>query len=558
MVDAFIDEAPTLRTLMVRHEQAAVHLADGYYRVTRRQPLVTFTSVGPGAVNTLVGLATAMADSIPVVNITGNCQTYFIERGAIQDISHHHAADFTSMVRPVVKRSWSVTNAHDVPDVLQRAFRTATSGRPGPVHIELPMDIQAAIIEAPEPAPEKYDVPWRPWPDPSAVSRAAEMILEAKRPVLLVGGGVVMADASGDLVELADHLGIPVVTTTQGKGVIPEDHPLNAFYTGPKGSTCGTKVARDADLVIAIGFRFAEWAAGSYKQGEAFSIPPTKVIQFDIDPAEIGRNYPVDVAVLGDAKAAIRLLLDQLAKRRTKVDYKTTPRYKQLQEWRAEWASLLATQPNQGKPMNLSRVLRDLREALPREAIVVSSSGHTQGQVYQEFPVYDPMSHLSAGGFSTMGWSVPAAIGAKIGRPERAVVAVLGDGDFLMTCQELATAVQYRVPAIFCVINNAGFLSIRDMQANIFGLQRSVATESRRTDTGELYSPDFAQLAQSFGAVGLNVETPEQLAKGIRQALSERGPSVLDVRVANQFPDSGNSLPGWAEFPKPASEPVPA
>jgi acetolactate synthase I/II/III large subunit len=549
-VDALTDRASEISMRMVRHEQSAVHFADGYYRVTD-QPLVVTTSCGPGAVNTLVGLATAMADSIPVVLITGNVQTYFLERGAIQDISFRQVSDFANMVRPVVKRSWSVMHAGDVPDVLQRAFRTATTGRPGPVHIEIPMDIQASEIEPPDVSPQDFDVPFKAFPDPASIEHAAEVLVSAMRPVLLVGGGVILAHAEAAMRELAEYLGIPVITTLTSKGVISEDHPLNAYYTGPKGSTCGVNVVRSADVFLAVGFRFTEWASGSYRPGEVFSIPPQRVVQIDIDPAEIGRNYPVAAPVLADAGPALTALIEAVKRRTPRREYEATQAYGDLQTWRAEWRAAVAKQAVEARPMTMSRALAEIRTALPSDAIVLTSSGHSQGIVYQEFPIFEPRTHISAGGFSTMGWSFPAALGVKTALPDRVVATLIGDGDFLMTCQELAMAVQYGIPVVNCVLNNSGYLSIRDMQASIFGEDRTIATESTLRD-GTPYSPDLAALAESFGAYGARVDDASALTEAVRAALSSGRPAVLDIRVATAYPGSGNQLGGWAEFPKPS------
>lgn len=550
LVDALVDRRADIPMLMVRHEQSAAHFADGYFRASD-QPLVVTTSCGPGAVNTLVGVATAMADSVPLVLITGDVQTYFAERGAIQDISHHRASDFADMVRPVVKRSWSVSRADQVPDVMQRAFRLAMSGRPGPVHIELPMDVQAAAIDPPATSEADYDIPFKVFPDPAAIRAAADLLLAAERPVLLAGGGIILAHAESQFQALAEHLGIPVITTLTSKGVIPDDHPLNAYYTGPKGSTCGVKVTQAADVFVAVGFRFSEWASGSYKPGEVFSIPPQKVVQIDIDPAEIGRNYPVAAPVLADAGTALAALLEEVRSRTDRRDYESTAAYRELQAWREEWQALVRAQATDDRPMTMSRALAEIRLALPRDAIVLTSSGHSQGIVYQEFPVYEPRTHLSAGGFSTMGWSLPAALGVKRALPDRAVATLIGDGDFLMTCQELATAVQYDIPVLNCVLNNAGYLSIRDMQASIFGRDRTIATESTLPD-GTPYTPDLSALAVSFGAYGARVDDPAELGGAVRAALASGRPAVLDIRVAGGYPESGNGLGRWAEFPKPA------
>lgn len=549
LCDALARRQDRLRTMMVRHEQSAVHLADGWARVTRR-PLVVTTSVGPGAVNTLVGLATAAADSIPVIALTGNAQTYFLERGAIQDISHHGTSEFGAMARPVVKRSWSVRSAIELPRVLSAAFRLATSGRPGPVHIELPMDVQAEPLDAVVPKLSSSSTTSTVvYPDPVAVEAAVRAISRAKRPVVLAGGGLMLADAAPELIRLVEWLGIPVITTTQSKGVIPEDHPLNAFYTGPKGSSIGTAIARDADLFIALGFRFSEWAAGSYKDGEVFSIPPQRVVQLDIDPLEIGRNYPVEVGILCDLKAGLGQLCAAIERHLPLCKWEKTDRQRWINELRQEWLALVQDQ-SVGQELTTSFMLGELRRALPRNAIVVTSSGHIQGQLYQEFPCYEPGTHISAGGFSTMGFTVPAAIGVKLAAPDRHVVGVLGDGDFLMTVQELATAVQYRVPVTYLVGNNSGYLSIRDMQVRLFGADAVIATESKQ-DGGDWYSPDLTKVAHGFGAWAETVDSRQGLAGAIERALAVDGPAVLNVVTARSFPTSGNQLPGWAEFPLP-------
>jgi acetolactate synthase-1/2/3 large subunit len=549
LYDAFARRADEIEMIMVRHEQAAAHLADGWARVTGK-PLVITTSVGPGAVNTLVGLATAMADSIPLVAITGNCQTYFLERGAIQDISHHATSQFTEMARPAVKRAWSLRSANELPRVLPAAFRLATTGRPGPVHIEIPMDVQAEPLSVKLSASSFHPASTRLYPDPAAVDAAATAILAAERPVVLAGGGVILSDAAGELLRLIEWLGIPVITTTQSKGVIPEDHALNAFYTGPKGSSCGSEIARGADLLIAFGFRFSEWASGSYKDGEVFTIPPQRIVQVDIDPLEIGRNYPVEAGVLGDLKATIEALCDEIEQREGRRNWEQSARQQHLAQLQKDWQALVRGQSD-GSELTTSFMLQELRRVLPRDSVVVSSSGHIQGQLYQEFPVYAPGAHISAGGFSTMGFTVPAAIGVKLAKPGLPVVGVLGDGDFLMTAQELATAVQYDIPVIYCVGNNAGYLSIRDMQARLFGLDALVATESRFSSSGDWYTPNIAGVARAFGAMAEVVSNREELAPTLERALATERPTVVEVLTAREFPDSGNELPGWAEFPLP-------
>ena len=555
VLDAFLGQED-IELLTVRHEQSAVHLADGYCRATGK-PLVVFTSVGPGAMNTLVGLGTAYADSIPVVALTATCPTYMFGKGALQTIVRHEGADVPSMMRPVVKQTWQVTDIDQLPRVLSDAFRVATSGRPGPVHVELPMDIQAASLTAEAPqssraqgvggAPVDADLQIR---SAAAVERALDLLLQAERPALLVGGGVIGSEASAELVELAEHLGTPVITTIMGKGAIPEDHGLAVFYGGSKGSTCGNTVARKADVVMAVGCRFAEWTTSSYKPGESYSIPPTRLIQVDIDPQELGRNYPVDVAILGDARTVLAAMRDRAATRTERGAYASSDYYNEIQRLKQEWEAAKAALINDRLPMTTSRALVALRSFLERDAVVVGAAGHAQAQLFQEFPVYEPRTHISTGAFSTMGFCLPASIGAKLALPRRQVVGVMGDGDFLMTCQELATAVQYDIPVVCFLLNNCGWLSIRDLQNHFYGGDRTIATEFT-TSAGDPLSPDFVKLAEAFGAYGERVEEPGELEAALGRAFAAGRPAVLEVMTATRFPESEGALAGWSDFPTP-------
>ncbi|MGF1616308.1 MAG: thiamine pyrophosphate-binding protein [Acidimicrobiia bacterium] len=536
-------------TVMVRHEQSAAFLADGYARITGK-PVVISTSVGPGAVNSLVGLATAMADSSPIIAITGDVQTYVRDKGAIQDINFHAASDFASMVKPVVKRSWSITSPDQLPDALHRAYMMSISGRPGPVHLQIPMDVQAANLSPGSRSPQVTAAIPSSYPAPESIRAAAEAILEAERPVFLAGGGVTISRAESELVAICEYLGIPVITTLTSKGVISEDHQLNAFYTGPKGSPVGTDTIREADLLVAVGYRFTEWASGSFVHGEVFSVPPQRIVHIDVDPSEIGRNYPVEVAVVGDAKSSLSALLKAITEMTEPRDYSDSSRFRALQARRTEWEKSLEAQRVQSSPISLSTALGALRRGLPRDAVVTSSSGHTQGHLFQEFPVFEPRSFLSAGGFSTMGWSLPAALGVKLGVGERRVAAVVGDGDLLMSCQELATAAQYGIDITVFVLNNGGYLSIRDMQASIFGPDRTIATENR-TSQGEWIVPDVVGLANALGVPGTRVNEPGELETAIQTAVDRPGPFVVEVRTEQAFPRSMNDLAYFSDFPAP-------
>ena len=551
-LDPFKERQDEISVIQVRHEQSAIHLADGYYRASGR-PLLCFTSIGPGAYNTVVGLATAYVDSSAVVAVSGETHSYMFGKGVLQEVERQNWADTSSVMRPITKRVWKVTRVDHVPFVIHQAFKTATTGRPGPVHIFMPMDVQADSADVEIPHPVKHRPSGRVSGDIEQVREAAELVAKAERPVMLVGGGVILSDASTELVKLAEFLGVPVVTTMMGKGAIPEDHELCAFYAGSKGSSCGNKLAKEADVLLAVGCRFADLSTSSYKSGVSFTIPPTKLIHVDIDPTEIGKNYPTEVGIVGDAKAVLRQLIEALKAMTSKRKYQETPYFKALQKAKKEWQKELEPLKNSSRiPMTISRFLAELRKALKRDAIFVGSAGHAQAQLFQEFPVYEPRTHLSSGGMSTMGWAVPASMGAKLAKPDRQVISISGDGDFLMTCQELATAVQYGISTVHCVLNNYGWLSIRDLQLDVYGEHRGYATEFRARETGELYSPSFTKLAEAFGCHNEFIEKPEQVAPALKRALKSGKPAVLEIPVQYEHPWSEGKTRGWWDVPIPA------
>jgi len=546
LVDAF--KKHEFPIIQVRHEQSACHLADGYCRVTGK-PLAVFTSIGPGACNTVVGAATAFLDSVPMLIFTGSVHTYMFGRGVLQEIERKQWADFPSIMKPVVKRSYQVTRVDQLPWVMNNALRTALGGRPGPVHIDLPMDVQADAAEVELPPPVGSSLGGRVQGDPEKILEAAKLLAKAERPAILAGGGVILSNGEKELVELAEFLGTPVITTMMGKGVIPEDHPLCAFYTGSKGSPVGSRITREADVLLAVGCRFADETTSSYKPGESFSIPPTKLIHVDIDPKEIGKNYPVEVPILGDAKSVLAELLEALRKITSKKNYEQSDYFKELKKLREDWEKELEKM-REGYPTTISRYLKELRKALPRETIVVTSAGHAQASAWQEFPVYYSRTHISPGGFSTMGFGVPAAIGAKLAKPEAPVVAIEGDGSFLMTCQELATAVQYEVPILVTIFNNLGWLSIRDLQIDVYGRDRAYGVEFR-SKTGEPYTPDYVKLAESFGCYAERIDRGEEVKSAVESAVSSGKPAVLELVVATEHPRSQGKAYGWWDVPVP-------
>ncbi|MGC9334644.1 MAG: thiamine pyrophosphate-binding protein [Anaerolineae bacterium] len=544
-----------LRLLQVRHEQAAVHLADAYYRVTG-VPLAVFTSIGPGAMNTVTGVASCYVDSIPVLVLTGNSHTHMAGRGVLQEIERQRDADSLAVFEPIAKRVWRPASAGHLPRILQRAFAEMLTGRPGPVVVDLPMDVQcdAVDIDPGLPQPSSYRPSGQVLPDPERVAAAAHLLATAERPVILAGGGVLSARAWDELRLLAEFLAAPVVTTMMGKGAFPEDHPLSAFHGGSKGTTCGNALTRSADVLLAVGTRFADETTSSYRHGVTYAIPPTRLVHVDLDPTEIGKNYPVAVGIVADARAGLAALLAALETHHgagspapERTDYMA-----EVRRLREEWlrqVEALATSDHE--PVTISRLIAELRAFLDRDAIVVTSSGNTQAQWFQEAMVYKPRTNLTTGGFSTMGWTVPAALGAKLAAPERQVVGLVGDGDFLMTSQELATAVQYNLPAVYVVANNVGWIAIRDLQVDAYGQGRASGAEFLAAGRGEPISPDLAALARAFGCHAERISAPAQVGPALERAFASGLPAVVEVMVEREYPLSGSPAVGWWDVPVP-------
>lgn len=550
LLDAFIGHEDKIQVLQVRHEQCAAHLADGYYRVTGK-PLAIFTSIGPGAMNTVIGVATAYVDSTAMLILTGDTHTHMRGVGTLQEIEREHDANSPQIFRPIVKRYWEADRVEQLPRIMQRAFNWMLKGRPGPVLIDLPMDVQSDSAEVEIPEPSKHSFPGRTLGDVKGVEKAANLLFNAKRPVILAGGGVIASGAWNELKELAEFTGSAVITTMMGKSSFPEDHPLYAWHAGAKGTTCGNKLARSCDVLLAIGCRFADETTCSYRKGVAFSIPPTKLIHVDLDPNEIGKNYPIEVGIVGDAKEVLRQILEVLKENKKKKDYKNTSYFNEIQKLKKEWFTSLKKFQNYNKvPMTLSCFLKELREFLDRNALVVSSSGNSQAQILQEFPFYEPQTYITSGGFSAMGFSFPAALGVKLAHPGRQVIAVVGDGDFLMTMQELATAIQYDIPVVVAVLDNIGWLAIKDLQLGVLGNRPIGVDFYRKNKVGELCKIDFAAIAKGFGAYAERIEKAGEVKGALKRAFRSGKPALIHVMINREWPYSETA--GWWDVPVPA------
>ena len=547
--DAFKDRDDRISVIAPRHEQAAAHMADAYYRACGR-PLATLTSIGPGSMNVATGLATAFVDSIPVIAFTGGPQTYMLGRGVLQELERRQDNVFPHIIQPMVKRNWNVQHVDLLADVLPRAFNTALSGRPGPVHIELPMDVQAEPTDLPVPDPRlRRPARGAPRPDLDAVDEAAAKLLAAERPVILAGGGCLTAEAAAELRAVAEYLDAPVVVTMMGKGVFPEDHPLSAEHTGSNGTAVGNHMSREADVLFAVGTRFAEQTSSSYVPGQSFSTE-TEIVHFDIDPTEIGKNYDTVVGAVCDAQAGLSALLQALQDRGG-AEGINRPEYRaELAEKKQRWRDQIKERWTD--QLSMSRVLHEVRDATPRETIAIASAGHPQIQAFQEFLSYEPRTWLSPGGYSTMGYTLPAAIGAKLAQPDRPVVGFAGDGDLQQTIQELAVAAETGAAVIIACLNNTGWLSIRDFQRGMFGEDRAFSVEFRQRRNDQLMPVDFVAIAKAFNCDAELVDTADQVAGAIGRAMASDGPYLIEFKLSREPQDTEGINVGHWDLPKPA------
>lgn len=553
-VDALFQNKDKITLIQPKQEMSGVHMSIGYFRITSK-PLCMFTSIGPGAINTAIGLADAFVDSFPVLCITGNTHTHMRGKGVLQEIERNRDSNMPRILEPVVKRSWQVTDVKQLPTVMQRAFNQMMTGRMGPTVIDLPMDVQADAIEVIIPDPLERRASGKILGALEQIKKVVELLKKAKRPVLLLGGGVVTAEAYAEVKEVAEKLGAAVVVTMMGKDAFPNDHELFAWSTGSKGTTIGLKMTSTADVLLSIGCRFADETASSYRDGVSFSIPPTKLIQIDIDPHEIGKNYPVAVGVVGDAKACLRQIIEEFGDYTR--NYEKTDYFKEIQEEKKKWFEFLDEHRDDSKiPVMISTVLREIRKFFDRDAIIVTSSGNVQAQMIQELEFYEPKTCITAGGFSTMGYSVPAAIGAKlglidIGKPNCQVVALVGDGDLMMTISELSVAVQLGLTNIFfIVLNNHGWIAIKDLQQAAFGENRGYGT-SFYDKNGNTYSPDFSKIAEGFGCYSEKISKKEEIIPALERASKSNKPVVIEILVNRDYPHSGSPACGWWDVPVP-------
>ena len=529
LLDGLYDRRDEIQTISVHHESVSAFMADAYFRIAQK-PVATYTSCGPGSANIVVAVAAAFADSSAMLNITGNVPTGQWNRGPFQETGRYFQGDFVNVLRPYVKRSFQPTRPEMLPLALRQAFALMTNGRPGPVHLDVPLNVFVEPVD--EKAAQREDrwpeANWsRPAGDPQAIAGAARLLAEAERPVIVAGHGVELSCAESALVAYAESMGIPVATTPFGKGVIDARHPLSLGVTGRNGSYMANAACRNADVILALGTRFDDRATSAWLPGLTYSIPPTKLIHVDIDSNEIGRNFQPAVGIIADA----RLALEQLFAQRTARGTRGEGWLERIAGWRKKWVEATAPpRTSDAVPIRPERIVADVRKVVPADGIVLVDVGGHHNWMVAEYDAWKPRTLLQTWGYASMGFGVAGPLGAKLAAPDRPVVAVCGDGGFVMNASAVLTAVEYDIPAVWLVWNNCGYGVIRDQQLGYFGKTRELATMFK-DKSGKPFSADYAALARSMGAEGRTVEKPGDLAGQLEAAIASKRPTVLDVRV---------------------------
>ena len=505
-----------IKHILTRHEQAAVHAADGYARATGKVGVAIATS-GPGATNTITGIATAYMDSIPMVVITGQVPTPLIGNDAFQE------ADVIGLTRPITKHNYLVRDIKDLAMTVKKAFYIARTGRPGPVVIDLPKDVQIAAtkFEYPESVELRGYKPTFSG-NMRMIDKAAKMILSAKKPVLYVGGGASLTDAHSELLELAERLQAPVTTTLMGMASFPTQHELSLGMLGMHGTYYANMAVTNSDLLVALGARFDDRVTGKI----ATFAPHAKVIHVDIDPTSIKKNVRVDLPIVGDLRDVLRKLNKQLAERQDEVELM----HDALKSWHDEIAGWRKDHPMTYKASKTEIkpqfVVEKLRELSSDDAIVTTEVGQHQMWTAQFFHFTQPRTFLSSGGLGTMGYGLPAALGAQAAFPDRQVIDISGDGSFQMNSQELATLVQYRLPVKIVILNNNFLGMVRQWQQLFF--------DKRYSQTCMELPIDFVKLAEAYGATGLRATKPDQVEDVIRQAFDTPGPVIMEFKISRE------------------------
>jgi acetolactate synthase-1/2/3 large subunit len=511
--------------ILTRHEQAAAHAADGYARVSGKVGVCVGTS-GPGATNLVTGVATAHSDSSPMVALTGQVPTKLIGNDAFQEI------DALGLFMPIVKHNFQIQKTWQIPEICRSAFEIAKTGRPGPVHIDLPKDVQELELDM-----DKYPIPskvkligYNPTTigHPRQIKKAAKLIASAKRPIILAGGGVLLSEASAELLKLVELLNIPVCTTLMGKGCISENHPLALGMVGMHGTKPANYCLSESDVLISVGCRFSDRITGDITNFAT----DAKIIHIDIDPAEIGKNVSVDVPIVGDAKLVLKELIKCLDYTINKDINNKDNNDKENLLWIKHINSLkkssIPVMDYEDIPIKPQKIVKELMSAIDdlninKNTIITTDVGQNQMWMAHYFKTQSPRSFLSSGGLGTMGFGFPSAIGAKVAKPDSKVICITGDGGFMMNSQELGTIAEYNIPIVICIFDNRTLGMVYQWQNLFYG--------KRQCSVNFGGAPDFVKLAESYGIKARRIESPNEIREALKEAINCDEPYLLDFAI---------------------------
>lgn len=550
LLDAMFDRRSELKLISPRHEQCAGHMADAYFRVCHK-PVATLSSIGPGTANMVMPLANAFSDSSAILAISANVPSQQANRGAFQELSRASQSGSSAILHGCVKRTFQPHRVESLPLVMRQALVLATSGRPGPVNVDVPFNLFQETGEV-EYEPSQRDlVGARIGASPENVRATLDLLHAAKRPLIFAGNGVTLSEAGQELTALVEKLQIPVVNLPNGMGALDMRNPLALGFVGRNGSYQAVEAARHCDVLLDLGARFDDRSASSWIPGYSWNIPPTKLIHVDVDAAEIGRVYPVALGIAADVKTFLQQLLQEIERQRTPDRTLTEPWRAEIAAWRQRWnAHIKEHYSRSTSPLHPREVVSVIRDLMPDDGILLPDVGAHHNWFMQFWEARQAQTLLNAYGFGGMGFGVCGVLGAKLAAPERPCVTVCGDGGFSMTPHVLSTAVEYDIPAVWVIWNNFGWTSIRDIQNGMFN-GREIGTMFY--DGGKPYNPDFAAMARSYGVEGLTVKHAKDFKDAFAHALQIGKPIVIDVHVDGDVhvPSTG----AWQLPPTPHREP---
>ena len=529
MLDA-LEKSKNLKYISVRHEQIASTAADGYARATGRASVV-LCHLGPGLTNATTGVANAALDSIPMVVIAGDVPSYYYGKHPHQEVNMHADASQYEIYKPFVKRTWRIDKAEMFPEILDKAFRLAESGRPGPVLISVPMDMFSREVDTRFFERTRLDSheTVKPSLDEEAAKKIVKALVEAKNPVIHVGGGIILARASEELKDFVEFLEIPVSRTLMGQGALSDKHPLMMGMTGFWGTYFINGKTSQADVILGLGTRFAEADSSSWYNGITFDADKTKFMQIDIEPSEIGRNYPISIGAVADLKSALKVLL-KVAKELYPNGKKHPEIIKAIEEYKKEFKeSNKAIAEDSRFPMTPQRILKDVREVLPEDAIICTDVGWNKNGVGQQFDITQAGTIMHPGGLATMGFGSAALLGVKLAKPDKKVITLIGDGGFGTNPSVLATAKEYNIPVVWVIMNNYAFGTIAGLEGAHY--KHNFGTVFRIDS--KPYNPEWAEVAKAYGIKAKKIQSADEFKEAFREAINSNEPYLLDVPMEN-------------------------